>query len=259
MFFIAFSYETEFEMIKIGITMVSRTSDSTDVSSIDSISLTSLCAAKPDNSELWTEFLRRFTPKIKIFIRGILRQSTGAGVNFADRGVSFSTSHESDLLQNTIVRLVQNGCAALKRFSGTKESELLAYLAVIARSVVRDFHRHHSAGRRFHWAAQVPSAYGESNEIPAYVRETTVRDSVEREILAHEVEKLSLQIIKNNSDEPDRDKLIFQLFFFDGLSMDQIAACKGVGLSKTGVEKTLNRIKNRVRSAVSVHSVEARS
>ncbi len=239
--------------------MIPRPSDSTDLPKIDSVSLAALCAERLEDSELWTEFLRRFTPKIKAYIRATLRQSMGAGIHAASPAASFDASHESDLLQNTILRLVQNRCAALRHFSGTTESELLVYLAVIARSVVRDFNRRRSAKKRFHWLTRVPPGYGEAAEIHELVRETTTRDPVEREILAHEVEQLSLQTIETNSSEPDRDKLIFQLYYYDGLSTGQIAACKGVGLSRTGVEKILNQLKDSVRSAASVHSIEARS
>jgi len=239
--------------------MIPRPSDPTDLAKIDSISLAALCADRQEDSELWTKFLRRITPKIKVFIGATLRQSAGGSMHFANPAASLDTSHESDLLQNTILRLVQNRCAALRRFSGTTEGELLVYLAVIARSAVRDFNRRRSAKKRFHWLAQVPPRYGEAGETPEFAREATIRDPVEREILAHEVEQLSLQTIETNSSEPDRDKLIFQLYYYDGLSTGQIAACKGVGLSRTGVEKILNQLKDSVRSAASVHSIEARS
>jgi len=239
--------------------MVSRPSDPTDLTKIDSVSLAALCADRQEDSELWIEFLRRFTPKIKSFIRSTLRQSMGESAHFGNPAASLDTSHESDLLQDTILRLVQNRCAAIKRFSGTTESELLAYLAVIARSAARDFNRRRSAKRRFHWLAHVPFEYGQAGETPENVRELSARDTVEREILAREVEQLSLQAIQDDSGKPDRDKMIFQLYYFDGLSTGQIAACKGVGLSKTGVEKILNRLKNRVRSAVRISSIGARS
>lgn len=246
-------------MIRIETVMVSRPSDSIDLATIDSLSLAARCADRQEDSELWTEFLRRFTPKIKFFIRATLRQSMGSSAHFTNPAVSLDTSHEPDLLQDTILRLVKNRCAALKRFSGTTESELLAYLAVIARSAVRDFNRRRSARRRFHWRAQVPSGYSQAGETPEYVREAMARDTVERQTLAHEVEQLSLQTIQDDSGEPDRDKLIFQLYYFDGLSTGQIAACKGIGLSKTGVEKILNRLKNKVRNVLRIDLIEARS
>jgi RNA polymerase sigma factor (sigma-70 family) len=230
-----------------------------DLAKIDSVSLAALCADRQEDAGLWIEFLRRFAPKIKSFIRSTLRYSTGAIAHFASPAVALDTSHEADLLQDTVLRLVQNRCTALKRFSGTTESEFLAYLAVIARSAVRDFNRRRSAKRRFHWLAQASSAYGQDGETPEYAREATAQDPLERKILAHEVERLSLQAIQDDSDEPDRDRLIFQLYYFDGLSTGQIAACRGVGLSKTGVEKTLNRLRIKVRRVVGINSIEARS
>jgi RNA polymerase sigma factor (sigma-70 family) len=230
-----------------------------DLAKIDSVSLAALCADRQEDAGLWIEFLRRFTPKIKSFIRSTLRQSMGAIAHFASPAAALDASHEADLLQDTILRLVQNRCAALKRFSGTTESEFLAYLAVIARSAVRDFNRRRSAKRRFHWLAQAPSAYSQAGEAPEYTREAAAQDPVEREILAHEVEELSLQAIQDDSGEPDRDRLIFQLYYFDGLSTGQISACKGVGLSKTGVEKILNRLRSKVRRVVGINAIEARS
>jgi hypothetical protein len=48
-----------------------------------------------------------------------------------------------------------------------------------------------------------------------------------------------------------RDRLIFQLYFLHNLSADRITQCKGINLSKAGVEKVLNRLKERIRAATS--------
>jgi RNA polymerase sigma factor (sigma-70 family) len=223
--------------------MTSLVSDLSNLREMDSIKLAHLCAANQQDTELWTEFLRRFTPKIKTFIRSTLRQSGNTG--------SANSNQESDLFQNTILRLVQNNCAALKRFSGTTESELLIYFAVIARSTVRDSVRRQSAKRRFHLPAS-PSA-----EDRDYIQEPGIENSVEREILAREIEQLSFETI-SGSILPVRDKLIFQLYFYEDLSAAQIASCGGVELSKTGIEKIINKLKEKVRKAASVHPTEAR-
>jgi len=170
-----------------------------------------------------------------------------------------STQELSDLIQNTILHLIQNQCAALKRFSGTTESELLVYLAVIARSVVRDSIRHQSAKKRFHWFAPNSYTHSQRDESHDFIREPAIEDPIDRKVLAGEVERLSLRAIRDYSGEPDRDELIFQLYFVDGLSTAQIASCKGIGLSKTGVEKMLNRLKDKVRNKAGVYPVEARS
>src|SRR5262245_41887890 len=79
------------------------------------------CVQDTRDTIAWSKFLCRFTPKLKFFIRGTLRQS----------GAQPEIEQEKDLLQSTIVRLVENDCAVLRRFSGSTEEELNAYLAVI--------------------------------------------------------------------------------------------------------------------------------
>jgi DNA-directed RNA polymerase specialized sigma subunit len=59
-----------------------------------------------------------------------------------------------------------------------------------------------------------------------------------------------MEMIDHHSGEySDRDRLIFQLYFYDGLSIAQIAKCEGIELSKTGIEKALDKLKGRVRRA----------
>ena len=114
-----------------------------DPGQISSVVLLSLCARDREDSILWAELLRRTAPRIKQFIRGTLRQSS--------TGTAFSHPvelQESDLFQSAIVKLVENDCAAMRRFSGTTDEELMAYLAVITRSVVRDCLRRQRARKR---------------------------------------------------------------------------------------------------------------
>jgi RNA polymerase sigma factor (sigma-70 family) len=230
-----------------------------DIAHIESAKLVRLCAENLENHDLWAEFLRRFTGKIKLYIRGTLRRSAGdAGIPQAV--APFSSATENDLFQNVILRLVDNGCAALKRFTGATEAELQAYLAVVSRSVVRDFLRCHRALKRPRWFDTVvpekrqwalsADRVGDPRQIP-----------LEQEILVRELEQLSLRMIENHSGRySDRDRLIFQLYFYEGLSIAQIANCEGIELSKTGVEKALERLKERVRcaagSAVSTEAFE---
>jgi DNA-directed RNA polymerase specialized sigma subunit len=76
-----------------------------------------------------------------------------------------------------------------------------------------------------------------------------VEASVERSILARELDQLSFKAIQDNSSEPERDRLIFQLYFYQDLSAAQIASCNGINISKTGVEKIIGRLKDKIRKA----------
>ncbi len=225
---------------------------------LDAVKLTFRCAEHPDDHELWSEFLRRFTPKIKLFIRGTLRRSANGGLNAPSDPALLSGATETDLFQNVIVRLVDNGCAALKRFSGSTEEDLNAYFAVIARSAVRDFLRRQRALKRPRLQESGISDTRNWLELATSER-TGAGFTIEQEILARELEQLGLQVIKNHSGESaERDRLIFQLYFCDGLTTTQISRCAGIDLSRTGVEKVIERLKTRVRSAATgAHLIEA--
>jgi RNA polymerase sigma factor (sigma-70 family) len=213
---------------------------------LDPVKLFQLCAEDRENTDAWSEFLRRYTAKMKHFIYGTLRQVLGHS-GFPN-AITSDGCQDSDLFQNAIVRLVENNCAAMRRFSGTLENELLAYLAVICRSSVLDTLRRASALKRRASAAEKE----ESNLESTRSQLLTSHSEVEREILAHELISLVDRTIKSHSGQVStRDQLVFRLHFFDGLSYNQIAQCKGINLSKAGVEKLLQRLVGRVQTLAS--------
>jgi RNA polymerase sigma factor (sigma-70 family) len=219
------------------------------------VQLFSLCAEDRDNSSLWAELLRRITPKIKHFIRGTLRQSLGPDVVFISAPIVFGGIQESDLFQTTIVRLVENDCAAMKRFGGESDEQLMAYLAVITRSAVRDCLRRMRAKKRPLIRADAADTRQSGGD---FDREAAGNKSPEREVLGRELKELSHKLLESGKGRfPGRDKLIFQLYFFNDLSAGQIARCEGINLSKAGVEKVLNRLKDRIRSNARIGASEA--
>lgn len=210
--------------------------------SLEPIELFHICASDTQNSEAWSEFLRRYSVKLKYFISGTLRQLTGS--SFACAPVLSGGIQESDLFQNAILRLVANECAAMKRFSGADEGDLLAYLAVICRSAVMDTLRQLNAAKR-----------GKNRESTQYVEAASFsqphrldHDGFEREILIRELVSLTQNTIESNSGQTsNRDLLVFDLHFFHGLSFHQISQCKSIDLSKAGVEKLIKRLMARVQ------------
>ena len=76
-------------------------------------------------------------------------------------------------------------------------------------------------------------------------------------MLGRELRELSSKLLNQGKGRhPSRDRLIFQLYFFHDLSAGQIARCEGINLSKAGVEKVLNKLKDRIRSNAAVGSSE---
>jgi RNA polymerase sigma factor (sigma-70 family) len=199
--------------------------------------LISACARDRGNSDLWVEFLARYGLKIKQFVHGAWQLSLPE-----DAAAVLVELHPPDLFQTIIMRLVEKDCAAMKRFSGTTEDQWLAYLAVIAKSVVRD------ALRRLRTLKRTRSAQTAALPDP----EDCERPALERGILAQEVRNLCERAIHNLGNESSmRDLLIFRLYYDHNLPAGQIARCEGINLTKAGVEMVLNKLRDRIRSMVS--------
>jgi RNA polymerase sigma factor (sigma-70 family) len=213
---------------------------------MDWAELVSACARDRGNSDLWAEFLTRYGLKIKQFVRGAWQLSLAE-----DAAAVLGELHTPDLFQTTIVRLVEKDCAAMKRFSGTTEDQWLAYLAVMAKSVVRDALRRLRTLKRTRpvLTAALP-AIALQRLMPE--PEDSERPALERGLLAQEVRRLCERTIHNlGNDSSMRDMLIFCLYYDHNLPAGQIARCEGINLTKAGVEMVLNRLRERIRSMVS--------
>jgi RNA polymerase sigma factor (sigma-70 family) len=222
---------------------------------IDWAALIAACAKDRSDPVLWVEFLRRYAPKIKQFIRGMWRLSITNVSPLADGALG--GTQESDLFQNTILRLVEQDCSAMTRFSGKSEDEWLAYLAIITRSVVLDALKYQRRLKR-PGGREVRMLNFPGVERPTERGVGTGAISIEREVLAREIRNLCEQTIHGHEAESSaRNMLVFQLYFDKDLSAEQISRCQGVNLSRAGVEKVINRLKERIRSVVSPGASEA--
>jgi len=182
---------------------------SPDVRAMGAAELFARCAQNTDDSALWSEFVRRFAPRIKAIIRGTLRQSLPAGCSLALGG-----THENDLFQSTVVRQVENGCALMKRFSGSSEDELVVYLAVITRSVVRDCLKRNRAQKRLRSESQLPLS--DAHRKATWEAAPTGGECAqEKELLVREVRHLCLRVIESQAEEFCRRDRAGFLYFID--------------------------------------------
>ena len=217
--------------------------------------LVSACAQDRQDFDLWAEFLRRYGGKIKQFIDGTCRRS---------RSFDSSSSHwESgglemrDLFQSTIVRLIENECALMRKFRGVTDVEWLAYLAVITRSVVRNSLLRDRRLRRRDLAGAGALRYLGSRR-PAPIENASIGEQIECRLLAKEVIYLCERAIRTRAGKhADRDLSIFHLHFVQDLSINKIAKYRGVHLSRKGVQKVINRLLDRVASVVAANSLSS--
>src|SRR5438067_4225966 len=97
------------------------------------------CGERLTDRVLWTKFQERFQGLIFLYLMRSLRlrriQDDVAGV-------------VPDLTQEVYLRLVQHDGRMLRGFRGTSEFSVMAFLARISASVVRDYQRHQASDKR---------------------------------------------------------------------------------------------------------------
>jgi len=160
---------------------------------------------------------------------------------------------EEDFVQATIVRLVENDFVLLKRFKGKTENDLLAYLAIISRSVVRDCWRRNHALKR---GRLTRSELMKADSASIGTCGVSDRGAAEFQVLVREVVALARQALNPANGFSARDRLIFKLHFLDGLSAAQIAESSDISLTKPGIEKVIWRVVNWTRKMVGAGSAK---
>jgi RNA polymerase sigma-70 factor (ECF subfamily) len=150
-----------------------------------------------------------------------------------------------DLVQSTYVKLWENSCRLLRDFAIQHPDAILGYLKKTAANLTHDYfkHRHNqsSGGDRPHVStADVEPEAG-----------TEVHGSEGRisfEILLSEIDDR----LKRGLSGPDqeRDRMIFWLYFRQGMSTKEIASLPNVGLGMKGVGSVIERLKHYVRDQV---------
>jgi len=198
----------------------------------------------------WLEFVSRYHERI----RSIAHR---AFLNEAQRNPSLDTGRASeiveDLTQDVFVRLIDGDRRALSHFNGRSESSVYMYLHSIATNLVRDHFRKFRAQRKIPGATSlsepIRTADGSLDAItlgdcvasPGPGPESALEASELRMRIAKAIDRVSRGAFSN------RNRLIFRLFFVEGLTYDEIASIRAIRLSSSGVEKCVRRIRTTLQ------------
>jgi RNA polymerase sigma factor (sigma-70 family) len=85
----------------------------------------------------WSEFLKRFNKPIAAVLVKTLRRRMQPRPSLVD-----------DLVQNTLLKLLENDCKALKVFKSQHENAIFGYLQVVSSNVAQDYLRRLEAKKR---------------------------------------------------------------------------------------------------------------
>jgi len=188
------------------------------------------CAESNDGAA-WEEFVSRFHRSISL---SVIRTAYQWG-EIPQRVVD-------DLVQETYLKLCADRCRLLRDFAIEHPEAVAGYIKTIAVNVAHDhFKSLHSQKRGSGETAQLledvdPQAQSGSLGSP---------NAMEREVLLKEIDRC----LGTCSEGPDqeRDRLIFWLYYQQGMSAKAIADLPTVGLTAKGVESAILRLTRLVR------------
>jgi len=192
-----------------------------------------LCAGSGDD-EAWEEFVSRVRKPISLII-----------MRTASRWGEPSRSLVEDLIQVTYLKLWEGGCRLLRDFAIQRPEAILGYLKKTAANATHDYFKHgHSQ-----------SSGGDER----HVSTSDVDPEAGREAHGSE-EKIAFEVFLNEIDEylkrcligPDqeRDRMIFWLYFRQGMSTKEIASLPTIGLGTKGVGSVIERLKHSIREQI---------
>lgn len=205
----------------------------TQYSSLSLQELVCLCAGPCDNGA-WEEFVARVGKSISLTI---LRTASLWGEP--------CRSLVEDLVQVTYLKLWEDNCRLLTDFAIQNPDGILGYLKKVAANATHDYFRH---GRS-------QSAGGSK----AHVSTSDVDVEAGKEVHGSQ-DRIAFQLLLNQIDEhlkrhltgadQERDRMIFWLYFRQGMSSKEIASMSAIGLSAKGVGSVLERLKHCIREQI---------
>jgi RNA polymerase sigma factor (sigma-70 family) len=156
-----------------------------------------------------------------------------------------SRSLVEDLVQVTYLKLWEDGCRLLRDFALQHPEAILGYLKKTAANATHDYFKH----------SRSQSSGGDN----AHVSTSDVDPEAGKEVHGSQ-ERIAFGVFLNEIDEhlkhcltgPDRerDRMIFWLYFRQGMSTKEIASLPTIGLGTKGVGSVIERLKQGIREQI---------
>jgi RNA polymerase sigma-70 factor, ECF subfamily len=192
-----------------------------------------LCAEQPDD-EIWEEFIARVGRSISLTI-----------MRTANLWTKPSQSLVEDLVQLTYLKLWEDRCRLLRSFAIQHPEAILGYLKKTAANATHDYFKHtHSQSYGGHMT-QIST----SEIDPEAGKETHgSQEQIAFGVFLKEIDEF-LQRCLTGPDQ-ERDRMIFWLYFRQGMSTKEIASIAAIRLSAKGVGSAIERVKHLIREQI---------
>ncbi len=212
-------------------TSVTKTSPSVQFPSHEELPLNELLqlCLESEQEALWTEFVSRSHPTIAGVIIKTIRRWGSPDPSLVD-----------DMVQETYLRLCLNDFKALRHFSSRYENSVFGFLKVVASNTVKDHFRAAHSQKRGSGMTHLPL------DCVLLAELNDASPVVERRVHLQTVDAcLETYVHGPNSS---RDRMIFWLYYREGLTAKEISGLPSIRLSMKGVENTIWRLVHLVRA-----------
>ncbi len=209
---------------------------------LSNLKLLQLCAQHPERAGLWQEFTRRFQAQLRAWALQALR-------TFEQKEIAHYREAVDDVVQDVYLRLVQYDCHALHAFKGNTDDEWFGYLRTITHNVALNRIRQNTAQKRPRLTHSLDEGFDDAAEghasrpHPKFVAQAT--DEATQVYELHEHINYYLDAVLRGPQK-HRDKMLFQLCYFEGLSLEEIEKTPGLNLSRHALEVAINRVCHRL-------------
>jgi RNA polymerase sigma-70 factor (ECF subfamily) len=193
------------------------------------------CGERLTDRELWRQFQERFQGLIFMYVMRSLR------IRMISEDV---TGIVPDLAQEVYLKLVRHDGRVLRSFKGTTEFSVRAFLAKVSASVVADHQRSATSGKRGGQVISIDSARAAESTGSADAPEF---DSNRMSAILSWIDMERVIEGEADSRNAQRNALIFQLHFIDGFESGEIARFPGFGLTQSGVQAILARLRKKIQ------------
>jgi RNA polymerase sigma-70 factor (ECF subfamily) len=178
----------------------------------------------------WQEFMRRFNQIIAITAYRAARRWGEGTPGIID-----------DLTQETYLKLCADRACVLREVDLEHPDSIFGFLKVVTANVANDYFRRLRASKR--GGSQANGPFEDAKLIGAASMASA--QSMERAVLLDQVDGCLNAVAQ--AETAKRDRLIFWLYYRQGLTAKQIAGLPSISLSLKGVESTLHRLTQLVR------------
>ena len=209
---------------------------------MSTVKLALQCACNPDAPAFWQEFIARVQRPLRLWALQALR-------TFQQKEIAHYREAVDDIVQEVYIRLVKNDCQGLHAFNGNSEDELFGYLKRITHNVALNQMRQNAAQKRPRLAHSLDELTDNPSEGHSHRSQPRfVAHALDEEIRIYELhEHLNHYLdVVLRGPQKHRDKMLFQLFHYEGLTIEELEKLPGLSLSHHAIEVAINRVSRRL-------------